>query len=95
MVEPPANACAHNGAPRAQGGARPIAICATRAATADGVLWVAPLAAPAAWAQRRNVAHPVAAAEGIRQAHTWVRTSHAVLPTSPHSANAIEIAACP
>lgn len=94
MVAPPANACAHQGAPRAQGGARPIAIWAARAAASRSVP-SAPLAARAAWAQRRNVAHPVAAAERIRQAHTWVRTCHADRPRSPHRANAIAIAACP
>ena len=53
---PPANACAHNAPSRVCGGARPIAICAHRAAAASSEsAW--PNVLRAARAHRRSVGH--------------------------------------
>ncbi len=56
---PPANACATCGAARSDGGARPIAICATRAATSRNVITGRSTSARAARAHRRRVDHSV------------------------------------
>ena len=90
MDAPPANACAHSGAPRSRGGARPTATYAIRAAASRKV---SPAAARAARAHRRNVDHPVDASPRTRQAHTRCRTSSSDIAISPHSASAMQSAA--
>lgn len=90
MDAPPANACAHSGAPRSPGGARPTATCAVRAAASRKV-W--PAKARAARAHRRSVDHPVDAGPRTRQAHTRCRTSSTGIAIKPHSASAMQIAA--
>lgn len=88
---PPANANAHRSTCRRLGGARPIAICASRAATDFSE---ASASLRTDLAQRRNVGHRVESWL-IVHAHTRRRTSAMDLSRIAHKVNAIAIAACP
>ena len=88
---PPANADAHRSACRRLGGARPIAICASRAAI---VFSEASVSLRTDLAQRRNVGHRVESWL-IVHAHTRRRTAATGSCRIAHNVNAIAIAACP
>ena len=92
---PPANACASRGALRSDGGARPIAICAARAAAAISDRLASPSAPRAARAQRSSAGHRVAASNVVDQAQTRRRTSATGSRAMAHNVNAIAIAAWP
>jgi len=84
----PAHACATNGAVRSDGGARPIAICAIRAATPRNVNAAV---ARAACAHRRKVDHSVPHAS-LGDTQIRSRTRAGGNSRSPHKVIAIAIA---
>jgi len=77
------------------GGARPIALCAARAAAATSDKLVSPIASRAARAQRSSAGQRADDSCVIRDAQTRRRTSAIGSPTIAHSASAIAIAAWP
>lgn len=83
------------GAVRSDGGARPIAICATRAAAAINDRLVSPKERRAARAQRSSVGHRVMASSVIGQAQTRFRTVTTGSRAIAHSVSARAIAAWP